>query len=364
MSTLVRYAQGCEEERLLDLAKLNAADFALISSLHGQIGRKDRILLCQQALERESRDGGGDDGAAMYIKKIRDRYWAVHFPGSDCAAEHAVEHESDEHRYQKDYWQRAAEDAGFSVTQERSTGHGTILDVAIEGPRRTGIEVQRSSIQTRSVKARTTKSFHGGWLPVWFLDSDRPSPWFFEVPTVGSNPRPWSSMPPRRAATAIGPRRLVATRCTIANMDTCPVTAGKKPKRPCGRFHPIPEPWGGLTVDDVAGMVPAREIVPIRDLRGNVRLIPHSDLELFRELTGTLGEYEPDTRARRGGRAPRTTACANPHTPQDLAVEVKMCSKCGRSSAGPGGVLCLRCYDAIAGLPARVSYDLARPPRN
>jgi hypothetical protein len=177
----------------------------------------------------------------------------VHFPGSGCAEKHAIARESDEHRIQKEYWQRAAEDAGYRATQEKRTGAGTILDVTISGPRPTGIEVQHSRVQTRVVKARTTRSFQAGWLAVWFLDSDRPSAWFFDVPTVGSNPRPWTSLPPHRAA--IGPRRLVATRCTVTTVGNCPNGTRKRPERPCGGFHPIAEPWPGLTVDDVAEQV-------------------------------------------------------------------------------------------------------------
>jgi hypothetical protein len=55
---------------------------------------------------------------------------------------HAIALESDEHRRQKDYWCRAAEDAGYRVSTEFHTGGGTILDVAIDGPRQTGVEIQ------------------------------------------------------------------------------------------------------------------------------------------------------------------------------------------------------------------------------
>ncbi|MCR6488254.1 hypothetical protein M8542_36035 [Amycolatopsis sp. OK19-0408] len=368
MSTLVRYTPRPGQDRLLDLAELNTADFAVISALHGQIHRGDKILLCQQASIREpdgtSRAAGPDeDGAEMYVKRIGDRYWAVHFPGSRCAEKHAIARESDEHRIQKDYWQRAAEDAGHPATQEQRTGAGTILDVAISGPRPTGIEVQHSQVQTQSVKARTTRSFQAGWLAVWFLDSDRPSAWFFDVPTVGSNPRPWSSLPPRRAATAIGPRRLVATRCTVTTLGNCPNGTRKRPKPPCGGFHPIAEPWPGLTVDDVAEQVPARRIVPIIDLRGSVRLIPHEDLDLLRDLTDDASRYvyQPGSRSRPGRRASRSTVCENPHDALRATTAPLTCTKCHQAPRGPGGVLCPRCFQMIASRPPQSFYNLAAP---
>ena len=134
MSTLVRCIQG-QDDRLIDLAHLDPQDFALIRSLRGEIRRHDRILLCQQAPV-------DDEGAEMFVRLVGNRFWAVHFRGSICTSDHEIAEESVEHRRQKDYWQRAAEDAGYPVAQELHTGRGTILDVAIDGPYRTGIEVQ------------------------------------------------------------------------------------------------------------------------------------------------------------------------------------------------------------------------------
>ncbi|WP_020639685.1 hypothetical protein [Amycolatopsis balhimycina] len=183
MSTLVLYTP---QNRLLDLTKLTERDFALISSLQYTIKRGHRTLLCQRAsLE--------DEGAEMFVRLKNGRYAAVHFRGSECTQTHEIAVESPERRRQKDYWQRAAEDAGYRTSQEVRTGAGTILDVAIDGPRRTGIEVQHSQLQSQLAKSRTTKSFRAGWLPVWFLDSDRTPPWFHEVPALGSRRAWWVS---------------------------------------------------------------------------------------------------------------------------------------------------------------------------
>ncbi|MFI9455023.1 hypothetical protein [Amycolatopsis sp. NPDC052450] len=352
MSTLVRYIRG-EDDRLIDLAHLNSRDFELIRSLRGEIRRHDRILLCQQAPV-------DDDGAEMFVRLVGDRYWAVHFRGSSCTSDHEIAEESVEHRRQKDYWQRAAEDAGYPVTQERRTGRGTILDVAIDGPYRTGIEVQRSAIESTLVKSRTTKSFSAGWLPVWFLDSDRTPPWFTQVPALGCNKLAWTTLPPPRAATALGPRRMIPTRCTISTWDYCP-TGGRhrgkrtRPPRVCGRMHPNPEPWIGLTVDDVAERLPAGELVAMRDLLGDVRLVSPTDLELFQEMTEQTGEYQPGRPTKpRGQSAPHTAECLNPEHPR---VSARRCGKCGLRPPGPGGVLCSACRLMLEGRTARDYYS-------
>lgn len=283
MSTFVHYVR---EQRLLDLTQLNERDFILISSMYGQIHRGDRILLCEQTLS------GDGEGSEMYVRKRNGRYFAAHFPGSTCTQEHEIAQESDEHRRQKDYWQRAAEYAGYQATQELRTGNGTILDVAIDGPRRTGIEVQHSALPTNVAKSRSTRSFRAGWLPVWFLDSDHTPPWFHKVPAVNCNVRlPWSeSLPPRRSATALGPSKFVALPCTAGNFGTCPSSTPKRPKRPCSRYHPHRQPWFGLTVDDIATMIPGEELLPMRDLKGDVHHVP-ADVayDLARKPTASPG---------------------------------------------------------------------------
>ncbi|MGW0891587.1 competence protein CoiA family protein [Saccharopolyspora sp. NPDC002578] len=302
MSTQVRYTP---EDRVLDLARLSTRDHQLIQSLRGSIVRGQGTLLCLES---------GADGAAaeMFIRRCsRGRYWAVHFVET-TPCDHGDPIESDEHRRQKDYWCRAAEDAGYRVSMEFSTGRGTRLDVAIEGPRLTGIEVQRSYAQDQAVKARTTKSYRAGWLPIWFLDSDRTPDWVHHVPAVNST-IPWSDMPPRRAATARGLSEFSALKCTPGAFAACP--DGRK--RPCGGWHPHREPWIGLTIDDVAALAPAERIVPMRDTAHRVYLTSPRSLELYRELTGSTGEYMPVPGSQRK-KTPsgHSTECANPRHEQ------------------------------------------------
>src|SRR5437764_10822292 len=153
------------EGRTIDLASLTAADYTLIGTLHNQIKRGDKVLVCLQ---------GGVDRGEMYIRRDKHgRFWAVHFPGEAHGDDHAISVESYEHRRQKDYWYRAAEDSGYDSAREVRTGNGTVLDVAIYGHRKVGIEVQRSQITLGSIRGRTTKSFRAGWLSVWFTDAEK-----------------------------------------------------------------------------------------------------------------------------------------------------------------------------------------------
>jgi hypothetical protein len=347
MSTFVHYAP---EQRSLDLAKLSERDFILISSMYGRIKRGDRHLLCEQTPSEDR------DEAEMYVKLRNGRYYAAHFPGSACRQEHRIVQESDEHRRQKDYWQRAAEFAGYTAEQELRTGNGTTLDVAIEGPCPTGIEVQHSVLHANLAKSRTTRTFRAGWLPVWFLDTDHTPPWFHAVPAVNCNVAlPWSeSLPPRRSATALGPSRFIAMLCTARNGGRCPISTPKRPKRPCGRYHPRREPWYGLTVDDVAAMVPGEEIVPMRDLKGNVHLVDPENLKLFQELTGTSGSYQPSGSHQSPRGAAKSARCRS--HPNEAVHEQLNCSKCGRVPAGPGGVLCLACRHILENRPASTYY--------
>lgn len=135
------------------------------------------------------------------------------------------------------------------MAKEFTTSTKTRLDVAIDGPRKTGIEIQRSFIKSRVLTTRTTKSFSAGWLPIWFTASDKRPDWFNKVPTMGCNPLPWGDhLPGRRAATAMGITKWNPVKCRPGEFDRCP----SRKKRACGAWHPKRAPRGGLTVDDVA----------------------------------------------------------------------------------------------------------------
>lgn len=331
MTTYVRYGP---EDRTINLASLSAADYGLIASLHGAIRSGDGILVC---LQRTA--GNGE----MHIVKRGENYWAAHFAGGAHGG-HVVALESDEHKRQKEYWRRAAEDAGYEVENEVRSGNGTILDVGIDGPVRTGIEIQHSPITAPLVKTRTTKSFRAGYTTVWFSDWAKNPPWFHRVPSLGCNRLPWhEELPSRRAATATGLRCIEAVKCVVGAFPKCPEGAW----RPCGQYHPRPTPWLGLTVDDVAQMVPAGEAVPLAGKGDLVYLVPPSSVDRYRELSGRPGVYEPGgkPKPKTSSRAPK--ACVSPAHEVPPAVsplgEWARCQTCQRRYR-PASILHL-CYD-------------------
>lgn len=97
----------------VDLSALTPSDTARIAELHGNIERGDGVLECKEP-------GGGE----MYLRKHGDRYYAAHFPGAQCTADHTMTPETDEHKRQKDYWCRAADSAGFEAVPEYKTTGG------------------------------------------------------------------------------------------------------------------------------------------------------------------------------------------------------------------------------------------------
>jgi hypothetical protein len=277
MTNLVRYVPM---GRTLNLSSLGSADFALITSLHGTINRESGLVL-------ECLSTGGDP--AMYVWRNKDgQYWARHFPGA-AHGSHEVVHETDEHRRQKEYHVRAAEAAGLIAETEVSTGK-TRLDVRISGGKvPTGIEIQHSDISAANAKQRTTKSYRAGYTVAWFNDRGSRPGFLREVPAYGCNALPWRDrLPEARAATATGLVHVEAVRCEIGAFEKCPDGY----TRPCGLFHPKREPWRGLTVDDVAALVPNGQIVPLA-ARNGIYLTSPKSLARYQELAGGSGLWVP-----------------------------------------------------------------------
>lgn len=340
MTTRARYTP---ENREIELSDPSLADQELLKSLRGNIQRGQQTLLCLQSPE-------GQDSAEMYIRFRNGKYWAVHFPGG-AHGPHAIGIESPEHKRQKDYWQRAAEVAGYQVSQEFYTGNKTKLDVAIHGPCQTGIEVQRSYIEPREVKSRSTKSYRAGWLPFWFYDSDRTPSWSHEVPALGCNRLPWSSLPRPRAATATGLSHFEAVRCEPGEFNRC--FDGKK--RHCRDWHPKRRPWRGMTLDDVAERAPVGGVVPMMDQQGIAHLVSPENLGFYQSLSGLSGDYVPGSskRAQLSSRA-TTKLCASPVHEEEASMT---CHRCGnylhrlRQLVRPRPDLCEHCR-IVLGLPA------------
>ncbi|QFZ21813.1 hypothetical protein [Saccharothrix syringae] len=316
---MTAHALYLPEDRELDLSSLSAADHLLISSLVGRIGPGDRVLVCLEPDDAEQDE--------MYVEERFGRYYAVHFEGG----QHVVALESDEHKLQKEYWHRAAEDAGFRSDTGLGTGTGTVLDVAIHGPTRTGVELRRADVTARAAALSTTGAHRAGWLPLWFSDSDRTPKWFHRIPSVGCNRISWDDLPPRRSATATGLRLVHAAKCTAENFPRC----FDRRRRPCGDYHPLLRPWRGVTVDDVAEMVPAGEAVPLQTPERWVYVVPRLGLAHYQQLTEGLGAYQPEKVAPVERRDP----------PRARAGAWPTCRRCGRQMflVREGRELCENC---------------------
>ena len=240
-------------------------------------------------------------GGQMYLRKIDDRLWAAHYPGQgDSTCRVAVRHESEgaSHRHMKGYARRALESAGYAVSEEYSTGR-TRLDLAVEAPKQFGIEAQFSSIVERDAKSRTTKSFRAGWLPIWLPANQGIADSIgYTVPALRHNDNDvdWESgLPPRGTVTATSVRRITAQRCVVNGVfDRCPLWLSTRAGF-CGGWHP----WfndmdaGWFTLDDALTGLGSGDLIVHQDWRGIVRVVPSEDIELYRGLTGTDGDYSP-----------------------------------------------------------------------
>lgn len=197
---------------------------------------------------------------------------------------------SDEHKRQQEYWAEAGSRAGYPTDVEVSTGNGTRLDVAIDGPVRTAIEVQRSYVTDRSVKSRTTKSFRAGWSSLWSVTSEGWPPWAPYVPTLRPTVSFSAGQLPPGTATAIGPRNVVIERCL-------PGETGPGCRRPCGRRHrPTFPPIRGFIIDNVAEQFPAGRLVPLQFRSNIVYLTPPEDLARYVDATKSDAAWTPGGR--------------------------------------------------------------------
>ncbi len=235
------------------------------------------------------------NGSPMYVQERGKVVVLCHYPGGrhgGCELRFGM---TDEHKRQQEYWAEAGQRAGYPTDLEVPTGNGTRLDVLIDGPCRTGIEVQHSGITTRAVKARTTKSFRAGFTSLWSFDSTAWPGWAPAVPTLKAASNWKDGKPTPGTATAVGPRRVVFERCEWGRLG-----AGCE-RRPCGKRHRIDfELIRGLTIDDVAAQVPAGLLVPIeieRSINGHPRTVVYltspEDLARYTDATRRDAAWTP-----------------------------------------------------------------------
>ncbi|PZT93645.1 MAG: hypothetical protein DI630_26765 [Gordonia sp. (in: high G+C Gram-positive bacteria)] len=301
----------------------------------------------------------------MYIRKVGEKLFAVHYPGTGHDGSHPIG-ESDEHKRQKEYFARAAVGAGFAVELEKSTGNGTRPDVTVigTGSTRIGGEVQHSHLSEGAAKSRTTKTIKAGYTPMWVNDKGlEKQPWLYLVPSVTINRLNWDvELPVPGSAFAIGVVKVSALMCTSSNFDYCP--EGKR--LPCGNFHvSLRDPWRGLTLDDLIGMSAASQVVPISCAsyrpdgsgRMNVRWVSSADATKAAELYGydvlTTSRKAPTVREARKLAADQKRACASPQhstkgpgksrTRLYIPALGPPCDVCGGAVTGKQGTRHLSC---------------------
>jgi hypothetical protein len=320
VKSLIRYVP---EDVIIDLAApdLSHPDaFAIIERHYRQGSRADsRFNRHNPAFVCLKHQDGSNPG--LFMKNIGGEWWAVHYEASGCKPMRVPTRMSDEHKRQAEYWARAAEDAGYRAELERPLGTGTRPDVLIHGPVQTGIEVQRSPMSAGHAVRRTKRAAQAGVTDLWFTAETGMAPkWLWRVPTVLNRElgipgegQSWDTMPQRRSVTAAGLRVVRTARCVPEHFSQCPYGRGH-----CGKHHPKPEPWRGLSVDDVAGMFPAAQIVvldfwgvrsPGSRQRDSIFLVSPESAALYAEVTDGL--IAPSELGRPGTRSSARTSCQN-----------------------------------------------------
>ncbi|MEU4803909.1 hypothetical protein [Actinosynnema sp. NPDC023587] len=274
--TRVRFVPG---DREVDLDRLSASDYAAITALRGTVRRGDRVLLCVDQPDHDE----------MFVREVGGRYFASHFAGGGHGA-HEIRPEPDEHKRQREYWQRAGDDAEFRSDSSLRTSAGNLLDIAIHGPTRTGVAVSRPRVTAAAARRSTGRSHRAGWLSLWFTAADRDPRWLHRVPSVGCNHIAWDDLPPRGSAVATGLRKVGVARCTVHDFPVCP----EGNRNHCGKEHPTLVPWPGVTLDHVAYLVPSGRAVPLVTVKDRIFLVPPEGLGFYESVTGRPARYLPE----------------------------------------------------------------------
>ena len=248
------------EGREIDLSALSARDYEMVKGLHGMIHRGHPVLLCMRT--RGDRE--------MHVYKRGTHYFARHFSGGGHG-DHSIRRVSDEHLRGTDCWLQAWSDAGFGTATEVSTDNSVRLDAVAFGGHVTALETQVHPQSAAVVKGRHTRrlrarSFTGqhardlteALRVVWFAPVGRPD-WLYRVPTVQCQNRSWETTPDPHTVPAIGVRSIDIQPCSATWFPRCPDRRAGW----CGKLHLWAEPRGGLTLADVAAMVPEGDLIPV-----------------------------------------------------------------------------------------------------
>lgn len=264
--------------RQVDLTELSPADLATVEMLYGiRLTPETTPLRCTV----DSKNW------PMYLRRINNAYWATHFPGGGCGHDHAISGESDEHKYLKESWCRAAREAGFEAFVEKSLGR-TRPDVLIGGPQPTGVEIQKSSIVGREVKRRSTLTHNAGVTPLWIASSGDDPSWMFRVPSARCN-NDWTRMPLKGTTTVTNLRDLELVRCNVDNFTNCPQTH----RNWCGRWHWKHSPILGMVLEDAAARIPAGDMVPVIFETGDTIIVPADSARQYADALGRDVAWNP-----------------------------------------------------------------------
>lgn len=266
MSTIAIYVP---EDREIDLAALSVADYELVRGLHGLIRRGDGTLLCKRS--RGDRE--------MHVFKLGENYFARHFGGGGHG-QHRISRISDEHLRGTETWLKAWDLAGIQTGTEVTTDNRVRLDAVAFGSQVTALETQVSPQSARVVKGRHTQRTHARSLTgqhqralanplrvVWFAPVGRPD-WLYQVPTIQCANRSWESTPDPREVAAVGVRSVDVKPCSATWFSRCP----ERQFGWCSKQHLWMEPRKGLSVADVAAMVPSNDLAEVK-MPGGIYLV-------------------------------------------------------------------------------------------
>jgi hypothetical protein len=335
VTTIVTYAPGRRE---LDLSQLSPSDYEMIAKLRGNIGRGDRVLLCKQA--------AGD--RELYVWKHESgQYYARHYPGDACGSDHAIHRMTDEHLRGTDCWLRAWDAAGFSPATEVTTDNRVRLDAVAFAKSVTALETQVQPQTASAVKGRHTKrlrarAFTGNHARVlgeplqviWFAPVGRPE-WLYHVPTVQCQNRSWEVTPAPGSVAAIGVREFEVKACSSTWFPRCP----DRRSGWCGKPHLWMQLRGGLTIADVAEMVPERHLIPVEMPSGMTYLTDQRSYARCKSFGYTSPPIPEPTLARKQ----KSTSCAwTGHARSDRA-------RCQMLTLGREGCGCAMCTRELLG---------------
>jgi hypothetical protein len=337
--------------RRFDFNYLDDGDRAFLAAVPRPIRRGDRLFTCGALVD------GEPSGTEVQIKLSAAGNWfSAHWPGEGHECHHDAEAESIEHVRQKDYWRDAAESAGLPVVTELRVPGGQ-LDVAITGTVKTDIEIQHSETGAGAVTKRTNVYASAGWLPVWFHDGPARPKWLRTVAYLGSSYRRWEmAMPRRGSVNATGLGVVAEVRCDVATFGGgCP--ANPRLRYPCGRLHPIVRAGVTRPVEQVAEMLAAGELIPLREWNGYVIVVRAAGFRRWQDMTAGGGAWLPVPAEAGIGRhtAPQIGACAaTGHEPARPAAGVAVLTRDAARAAAAAPEPCQAC-----GLPMdRVLYQL------